>query len=70
MLNSKKRQVREEVCWVLSNIATGTEFQATTLLNSSKLVARLLSLLESDVLQVKVEIMYILAGLVGHANPK
>ena len=58
------------MCWALSNIAAGTEFQSTTLLNTTKLIARLLALLETDVLQVKVEIMHILSGLVNNAAPK
>ncbi|CAN5950149.1 unnamed protein product [Sphagnum jensenii] len=59
----------EEVCWALSNIAAGTELQSTTLLRRTRLVARLLSLLESDAFQVKIEIMYVLSGLVRYAEP-
>lgn len=44
LLNFPKKVVRMETCWMLSNIAAGTERQVSALIGNEALVAKLLLL--------------------------
>jgi hypothetical protein len=67
LLDADKKKVREHACWVLSNIASGQPHQSQALFRNLPLMARLMSLLDSDVLAVKTEIMHVVAGILESA---
>lgn len=54
-----------EICWVLSNIVTTN----TTIMGRFPLIDKLLSMLESDALEVRREIAIIFANLICSAEP-
>ena len=53
LLNSDKKVIRTETCWVLSNIASGNIHEVNFLLSHDNLISKLLLLFESDVASVR-----------------
>lgn len=70
LLSHKHAQIRKEVCWMLSNIAGGTEKQFEMLIQSD-FVPALVNLLENDQDHVQTEIIWIFSnGLINCSDVK
>ena len=62
-LLSDKQVIRNETCWVLSNLAAGSNRYTSEIMNNEELVTNLLFLLESDTEEIRIEVMHLLANL-------
>lgn len=69
-LNSDKKVVRTETCWVLSNIASGSTHEVNFLLSHDNIINKLLMLFETDVSSVKAEIASLFANFSFEGNPE
>ena len=63
LLDHQKLIVRKEVCWILSNIAAGTDLQVLELLKKDQLIHKLVDLIQHDRYDIRSEILWIFANL-------
>ena len=64
LLNSSKRMIRKEACWVLSNIAAGTEAQISTVLKLPKGgMQRVIEMAQSSEWEVRKEAIWVVSNI-------
>lgn len=64
MLKSKKKEIRRQTCWTLSNLSAGNQQHVVSILKHKELIDRLLALFQGDSIDVKKEICYVFANMV------
>ena len=70
LLNHKKRTIRRESCWILSNICAGTLPQVQKCLFYPELIKKCISLLNYDEIDVKREVCYLFGNMCHLGNPE
>lgn len=70
VLNSSKRMVRKESCWVLSNIAAGTTAQIKTILRTKGLTQRVIEMAEEDQWEVRKEAIWVVSNIATGGSDK
>ena len=68
MLNIEDTLFRREICWIISNIAAGTENQISHLLNEPHLFDQIIKLISDSQIKVKREAIWCLCNITKHAN--
>jgi hypothetical protein len=70
LLDHKKKNVRKESCWSLSNICAGSKRQVAQLLARPSIFYRVASMLVSDANSIKIEACYVFANMSHMGDPK
>jgi len=68
LIDHKKRAVRREAIWTLSNIAAGTEKQKSKLLQSFPFVEKLVPYIKTDIDEIGREALYVFSNSLKHEN--
>eukprot|EP01156_Anaeramoeba_ignava_P022087 Anaeramoba_ignava/c20184_g1_i4.p1 GENE.c20184_g1_i4~~c20184_g1_i4.p1 ORF type:complete len:250 (-),score=95.50 c20184_g1_i4:36-785(-) len=69
LLKHSRVSLRKEVCWIISNITAGTELQIQKVLEIPDLIQRLITILSTDVFEVKKEASWAVSNAITGANP-
>ncbi|CAM9750404.1 unnamed protein product, partial [Discosporangium mesarthrocarpum] len=69
LLRSSKPQMKKEVCWVVSNIAAGTQDQVQAVIDA-ELVPTVVKLLGTEVLAIRQEAGHVISNLVSGSIPE
>lgn len=64
----KKKTVRKEVCWTLSNITAGSEQQIQSCIDLG-IIDKLIYLLIHDDIEIKKEAVWAVSNCTASANP-
>lgn len=63
LLNHPKKNVKKETCWLLSNIAAGTQSQITSLVSQQYLMGKIVSLTERAEWDIRKEATWVLSNI-------
>ncbi|KAL7532724.1 hypothetical protein ACHAXR_004801 [Thalassiosira sp. AJA248-18] len=70
LLNHPKRMIRKEACWVLSNVAAGTNQQISTVLRSKGCMQRVVEMAISSEWEVRKEAIWIVSNIATGGSDK
>ena len=62
LLSNPKKNIRKETCWMLSNIAAGSQEQLSLLMNTKDLIPRVLEQLSSSSSSIRKEACWVIAN--------
>ena len=68
LLNSQKRMIRQEACWVLSNIAAGTQPQIKTLMKTKGCMLKVTDMAIHAEWEVRKEAIWVISNIASGGN--
>lgn len=69
LLDSQRKSIRREACWILSNVCAGPCSQVSQVISQVGILPRLLSMFQHDANDVKREICYVFSNMAHMGNP-
>ena len=70
LLRNPRKNVRKETCWLLSNIAAGTQSQITSLFQFPSLLQNIVQLAEKAEWEVRKEALWVLSNIATGGQPE
>lgn len=68
LINSPKRMIRKEACWVISNVAAGTQPQIKTLLKTKGVMMQIAEMAIHSEWEVRKEAIWVISNVVSGGN--